>query len=128
MIEAMRPIETAHPMELNASGKYFFLSSPYTRYADGLEEAYRAACRAAGALLAQGTPVYSPIAHGHAIERESGITLTHDEWMRHCKPFIYGAGGVVVLKLPGWQHSDGVTLERKIAQQRNMVLFSMEPV
>lgn len=67
---------------------------------------------AAGHLIAQGIPAYSPIAHTHPIAVECGIDpLDHEIWLPADRPMMDAACGLVVVKMDGWQESKGVNYE-----------------
>jgi hypothetical protein len=55
-------------------GSYVYLATPYSRYKDGLEAAFRDACVAAKQLMNERFPVFCPIAHSHS----SAVATGHD--------------------------------------------------
>lgn len=67
----------------------------------------------AAKLMQQGTPVYSPITHGHAVAQHlpPAVSADHRFWMRHCKPFMEAAREIMVLPMHGWRLSKGVQEE-----------------
>jgi len=88
---------------------FWFLSSPYRACPAGKEYARREASRAAAQLAAAGIPVFSPIVHGAGLVDRSHISDTdNDFWMTTDAPFMKAAYGLIILKLVGWNKSDGV--------------------
>lgn len=91
---------------------FWFLSSPYTRYAAGLDEAARIAAENTGLLRKAGISSFSPIVHGHAVARAAGIDpLGADFWMGGDKPIMEAARGLIVLMMDGWDESEGMAKE-----------------
>jgi Domain of unknown function (DUF1937) len=89
-----------------------FLSTPYSRYNEGLQAAFEAACRLAGRLVINGLSIYSPIAHSHPIAFYGEINpLDVKLWMRLNEPHIKAASAILVAEMAGWKDSDGVKSE-----------------
>ena len=105
-----------------------YIASPYT-HADPavMEQRFDAACRAAGELMRQGHVVFSPIAHTHPIAVRCELPRGWDFWERFDREFIRAAEKVVVLKLPGWEESNGVAAEIKLAEAAGIPVEYMEP-
>jgi nucleoside 2-deoxyribosyltransferase len=94
-----------------------YLASPYSHPDPAVrEERYRAACRAAAALLLAGQPVFSPIAHSHWIA-EHGLPYAWSFWEPLDRWFLERCDEVVVLTLDGWNESVGVQAEIRIAAE-----------
>ncbi len=89
-----------------------YLASPYSKYAEGREAAFRAVCKVAARLIKNGIAVYSPIAHTHPIAEHGDIDPNdHDLWLpldivmaKHCT-------GLMVVRMQGWEESYGVAQE-----------------
>ncbi len=97
---------------------FVYLASPYT-HADPAKrvERFEAACKCAARLMHEGTPVFSPIAHSHAVEQHFKAPQGFAFWMNQDIPILVCASKVVVLMLDGWQASRGVTRELEVARQ-----------
>ena len=82
----------------------FYLASPYTAPTAEAEEDYREASRQAGVTLRRnGYVVYCPLlADGDTANGWYHYDLAH---LRDCR------GGLLALKLPGWEHSFGMQIE-----------------
>lgn len=90
-------------------GEGWYLASPYTKYRTGLDGANRVICRVAARLLRERVPLFSPIAHTHAIAVHGEMALLdHAGWMAADRWLMIAAYGMIVVKMPGWQDSRGV--------------------
>lgn len=109
---------------------YFYLATDYTKYPEGLEEAYTMACRESAKFLGAGVNVLCPIAHAHGINEYSGRTLpqTHDFWVGFVdRPMLENASGLIVITSKGWEHSTGIQRELVYAREHNLPIFFKEP-
>jgi nucleoside 2-deoxyribosyltransferase len=94
-----------------------YLASPYSHPDPSVRERrFRAACRAAVALLHAGRVVFSPIAHSHPLAQH-GLPGSWQFWERYDRAFLERCEEVVVLMLDGWQESVGVQAEIRIARE-----------
>jgi nucleoside 2-deoxyribosyltransferase len=104
-----------------------YLASPYSHPDPAIrEERFRAACRAAAALLRSGRAVFSPIAHSHPLV-EHGLPTDWEFW-QHCNvEHLQRCDEVMVLTLDGWQASVGVQAEIKIATELGRPVSYLTP-
>ena len=103
-----------------------YLASPYTHADAGVME-WRADCAAAAAdaLLSAGIAVYSPITHWR---RPPGVLpLTWDFWSSPSLAFLDRCDRLLVLQLPGWRESTGVSAEMRHAKENSMPVSFAEP-
>lgn len=95
-----------------------YLISPYTKLDH--DYAYRKALRAAKAMTEQGISCFSPIAYAHQMRdlNESSTFWRHfnTSWIDWCQV-------AVVLYMPGWNKSVGVSQEIKIAKEKGKELY-----
>lgn len=116
---------------LKACGKGFaYLASPYSKLVSsvGLNEAARVVSLAAGAMTEEGVPVFSPIAHGHAVAEAYGLDkLDQVMWMKQCVPVASKASVCVVLKFEGWDESIGVATEVGLFVKAGKPVIYVEP-
>jgi hypothetical protein len=107
-----------------------YLASPYTHQSPLVRaQRFDAACKAAGRLMCAGACVYSPIAHGHAIETayEPVAGRDHDFWLRQCFAILLRSSRLVVLTLDGWEQSRGIAAEIEYARANGIPLEFMSP-
>jgi hypothetical protein len=97
-----------------------YLASPYRSHAQGREQAYRDAVDAAARLLRGGAVVFSPIVYGHALQESSGEVLDEAGWLGVDLAILAECDSLLVVMMPGWRESDGVTDEIKHAVEREM--------
>lgn len=91
---------------------FWYLASPYSKYARGIEAAAGDVAIVAGKLAKMGVKFFSPICHTHIIAMAGGIDpLAHDFWMTFDKPMIAKCDGLMVVMMHGWEESIGVKME-----------------
>jgi hypothetical protein len=111
-----------------AGRMYWYLASPYSKYKDGIEEAFKEITKQAGILISNGVPVYCPIAHTHPIAINSGMDpYDHNIWLKCDQPLIDGAYGMIVCMMDGWQDSYGVTYEIEQFTAAKKTIIYMDP-
>jgi hypothetical protein len=106
--------------------KLYYLASPYT-HTDEIVKDRRAhdAALATKYLLEKHAGVInilSPIVHSHVLHR-AGMEGTWETWKAIDTDFIARCDGIVVLMLPGWDISVGVSAEIKIAAELGKQIF-----
>lgn len=105
---------------------FIYLASPYSKYPDGMEKAYRDVSRIAARLIEARVPVFSPIAHSHGVAIHGGIDpSSHDIWLPVCEPMIRQAAGMIVATMTGWRESVGVNWEIDTFSRANKPIWMM---
>ena len=97
-----------------------YLAVPYSHKDCSVREArWFAANIAAAKLMAKGLYVFSPISHTHPIANASNgkLPVGWDFWEGMDREYLKFCKKVVVLRIPGWKKSKGVTAEIKIAKE-----------
>jgi hypothetical protein len=79
-------------------------------------------------LAKEGRIVYAPISSCHSIAKKYGLPRTFEFWKKMCIEFVSSVHKIIVIKLPGWQSSVGLTAERKLAQQLGLKIEYMDPI
>lgn len=91
---------------------YWYMATPYSTYPSGIDRAFIDAAIAAGEFIKHGINVYSPITHTHPIAVNSNMDpYSHDIWMPLDEQMMENAHGLIVLKMPNWQASKGISME-----------------
>lgn len=105
-----------------------YLASPYTHEnRQVILMRTRAAEKAAAKLMQAGHVVFSPIAHSHAIAEHLGNHVDGAFWKVQDEPYLRMCDRMVVLTLPGWEQSKGVSYELAVARERGIPIEFMEP-
>ena len=95
-----------------------YLCTPYTKYGQGHNAAFEEACKAAGELMRRGMLVHSPIAHSHPIAVHAKLDpVDRAFWMEQSLAMLFECDHVLVLKMPGWNESDGIAQEIRYAEK-----------
>lgn len=102
-----------------------YMATPYTKYKDGIECAFKDASALAARLLVRGVKVYSPIAHTHPLAVYGGLDpLDHKIWLPFDEAMMRACAALVVAQMDGWRESYGVLHEIKFfAEQRKPVFY-----
>ncbi|MCK9569496.1 DUF1937 family protein [Candidatus Pacearchaeota archaeon] len=94
-----------------------YLACPYSDPLEGVRKArFRAANITAARLMAEGHIVYSAISMSHPIAIENNLGLDWDFWRPNDVYFISSCDEMVVLKYPGWENSEGIEAEMRLAK------------
>lgn len=104
-----------------------YLASPYSHPDEIVREhRFRAVCVVAAKLMQNGNPVFSPIAHSHSIAMAGKLPLGFEFWEKCDRQMLRACDGLVVLKLPGWDESMGVSSEIKMAIAMGITVSYLE--
>ncbi|HUT88951.1 MAG TPA: DUF1937 family protein [Thermoguttaceae bacterium] len=88
-----------------------YLASPYSHPDPAIQDQrFQTVCQVAAGMLRAGKLVFSPIAHSIPIA-EHGVPNTWAFWWGVDLEILARCDEVVVLKLPGWDRSQGVQAE-----------------
>jgi Domain of unknown function (DUF1937) len=109
--------------------RYFYLSSPYTKYPFGPGQAFIDVCKIAAKLMDLGIPIFCPIAHTHPI---SSFTrhdpLDSEFWQTTNQTLMAGArAGLIVVQMEGWENSSGVAAEIEYFSKIGRPIFYLFP-
>jgi hypothetical protein len=114
--------------ELEIKKGYWYLGTPYSKWAHGINDANHVAQKLTGALFLAHVPTFSPIAHTHGIALEAGIDpFSHKIFMPLGKWMVDAAYGLLVAELPGWQDSYGLQMEIKWFRDQKKPHFLLNP-
>lgn len=108
--------------------KFWYLGSPYTAHPNGIYIAHAHTCREAARLVMAGVMIYAPIPHFHMIAQVGQIDpRDYMIWVPANEPFMELAHGIIVLCLPGWGTSYGLSAEIDVFEQSGKPVVYMEP-
>lgn len=96
---------------------FVYLASPYSDPLPSVRQwRFEENLRVAAELMTAGLKVFSPIAHTHLIPVPEPLLTDHDFWLAQDIPILRCAAKLIVLTLPGWEQSRGVTREIEVAR------------
>ena len=86
-----------------------YLASAYSKYAPALDYACDVVSIVAARLMRSGVHVFSPIAHSHTIATRGGLDpLDAPLFIAFDKVEQDLCGLLLIVKMPGWEESDGI--------------------
>jgi hypothetical protein len=106
-----------------------YLCSPYThRDPEVMLARFEHAAKATGWLIKdQAWNVFSPIVHSHPLAVIGGLSGKWDFWERIDREYLSLSERVVVLTLPGWRESVGVTAELEFSRKIQRPIWYLIP-
>lgn len=117
---------TPKMQQLRDMTPYWYLATVFTSHPNGPEIAFRQAASVAAFFMRLGIPVFCPIAHGYPAQYTGMLEASHDFWMAVDQPFMDTAGGLIVVKMPNWEKSSGITEEIAVFEQAGKPVLYME--
>lgn len=99
-----------------------YLASPYMHPDLWVREArFNVVTSATAQLVRQGFIVFSPVSMGHSICNASGLPMMFSYWRESWLSYLeHWATHLLVLRLPDWEFSEGVTTEILFAQRQGI--------
>ncbi len=100
-----------------------YLASPYTDESEEvMHDRAQLVATKAGHLMADGNVVFSPIAHGHFIVSQIGVSLPQDFdfWIKQDLSILIHCDVLMVFTLEGWEESRGVQEEIAFANDNGI--------
>lgn len=98
-----------------------YLAIPYSHPDKDIRDfRFHTANIVAAKLMCNGKLIYSPISHTHPISRAGKLPTDWNYWETHNRLFLHPAKELIVITLPGWQESKGVSAEISIATELNI--------
>jgi nucleoside 2-deoxyribosyltransferase len=105
-----------------------FLASPYSRYADGIGQAFIDAARLAARLIKSGVNVFSPIVHSHPIAYWGNLDAHNQQLWRDLNAAMVDKCDVlIVAHLDGWEQSSGIAHEIECFAAAGKPIFDLDP-
>lgn len=106
-----------------------YLATPYSKYNDGIECAFRDAAALTAKLLRLGVKVYSPIAHTHPIAIYGDLDpLDHAIWLPFDEAMMKKSDALLVAQMHGWRESYGVSHEIQFFTAAGKPVFYLDTV
>lgn len=118
----------AHPATEAPEKGYWYISTPYSKFKGGLEQAFYLAVRARGLLIKAGVPAFSPIIHSHPVAMACHIDPhDHSIWLPAEAPIMVNAKGLIMVMAEGWLESYGMAEEKKFFEAAGKPIIYMTP-
>ena len=78
-------------------------------------------------LSKEGRVIYAPISSCHHIAIRHGLPRNYEFWENMCEAFVGASKRIIVICLPGWRESTGVTAELKLAKKLGLEIEYLDP-
>lgn len=105
-----------------------YLASPYSHPDPEVRrQRFEDVCRIAGRLMSQGKLIFSPIAHTHPIAEMGDLPKGFDFWEEFDRAMLAACGELLILRLSGWQESQGIAAEIEIATEMDIPINYIDP-
>ncbi len=90
----------------------WYVASPFSKYPDGIEEAFKVVARETARLVKRKIPVFSPITHTYPIALYGEMDqLDHTIWLPCDEPMMRACTGIIMLRMESWEKSYGMQVE-----------------
>ena len=104
-----------------------YLAAPYSDPDPAVRNRrFLEATRATAKLITKQECVYSPITYTHAICQVVSLDPLDEGWYALDERFLRRCSKLIVLQLPGWEKSNGVTAEIEIAREMGIPVEFLE--
>lgn len=105
-----------------------YLATPYSKYPQGIEAAFRDAAALACRLMQREVKVYSPIAHTHPLAMYGKVD-PHDHaiWLPFDHAIMKKSDALLVAHMPSWEISYGIGEEIKVFERAGKPIYHLDP-
>lgn len=105
-----------------------YLAAPFSDInANIRKERYDAITEVTANLMKRGNIVFSPVTHSYYLAEKYGCPDIPEFWSKWYLTFLdHWATILYVLKLPGWDKSNGVAKEIEYAKQKGLPIIYLE--
>jgi len=121
-------VNSVFPGHRVAKSEIEYLGLPYTDDDPAVED-WRAEISnmIAVDLTKQGRIIFAPISAWHHLARKYKLPGTFEYWLKLDEEFIKASKKLLIITLPGWRESKGVTGEIKLAEKYNVPIGYINP-
>ena len=104
-----------------------YLSCPYSSEDPAIRQfRFESACKATAQMLQSGLIVICPIVLSHPLTNY-GLPDDWQFWQSYDRTYLQACSALAVLALDGWQESEGVANEIKMANELEIPFWTIEP-
>jgi len=106
---------------MNYNSELEYLALPYTHTDPAIMD-YRASIsdKVAAKLAVEGRIIFAPISSWHEIAKKYNLPTGYTYWLKLDEEFLKNCKKLLVITLPGWEISPGVTAEIGFANKYNI--------
>ena len=126
----MRPalaVVSSNTIEDVAKLGLVYLATPYSKWEQGLDDAFIQAAKITARLLRCGVRAYSPIAHTHPIAVHGKLdALDHSIWLPFDEAIMERADVLLVAKMKGWDESRGIKHEIEFFEGKGKPVYYLD--
>lgn len=116
------------PALAKATPGYWYVGSPYSKFAGGIDAAFEQISAVTAGLLRLGIGVFSPIAHSHPVAMHGALDPhDHSVWLPADRPLMDAACGLIVVAMPGWGESYGLSHEIDVFEAAGKTILYLPP-
>jgi hypothetical protein len=101
--------------------KIIYLASPYS-HPDSMvrKQRYDQVTKYAAKQIAAGNIVFSPITYGHIMTEFETLPTNFEFWENFCFSFLSKCDEMHILKIEGWEISNGIDMEEQFCYVNNI--------
>lgn len=104
-----------------------YLASPYNHADKRVRESrFKEVCRVASVLMGKGLFIFSPISHAHPIALMGKLPHGWEYWQKYDRKMLWCCTELWVVKMEGWDYSEGVKGEIEIAQELGIPIVYLD--
>lgn len=103
-----------------------FLACPYGNNPIEQQMRFEQVTKYAGMMILNGHQVYSPITHGHTLNKFTKLGNDLHLWTEQNEWILKSCDCVAVLQLPEWEKSLGVAMEIELAKRYKKELWYLK--
>jgi hypothetical protein len=108
---------------------FHYLASPYThKDPDVMNRRNLEAMECLHWLLEHRVWTYSPIVHCHPIALRWALPRSNDFWKEYNRNMLERARSMLILKVDGWESSEGIRDETDFARKRKIEVTFIAPI
>jgi len=99
---------------------FYYLATPYRKYPEGLDAAWKMALEATEMLVEARVPVFCPILSTHYLGHLGGKLSAEEDlslWMVQDRPLLLASSGLIILTAESWEESVGIAEERRLTAE-----------
>lgn len=105
-----------------------YLAIPYTDPSeDVMQERADISDFICAELMNEGRIIFAPITSCHNIAKRYGLPRDWEFWKKMDEEFVRICKKMLIIALPGWENSTGVTAEKKIAEDAGIPVELIDP-